>query len=170
MKTGLKKTKSGFSLIEMVIYIAIMALILVVVVNTLSVMILSQKKIKNHRVIEHSSSVALERLTREIKSSKRIDFDQSVFGSNPGRLVLEVENLIGESREIEFFVEDSILKFRDGELVAPLIDSRATIGSFLLYSLSEDGAQAVRIALTIEAGSGEFAKTETFYASALMRN
>ena len=41
----------GFSLLEMVIYVAIMALIMVVVVNTIIVMIFSQKRIENLRTI-----------------------------------------------------------------------------------------------------------------------
>lgn len=160
----------GFSLIEMIIYVAIMAMILVVIVNMLSVMILSQKKIKSHRIIEHSVNVAFERMTREIKSAESIDFNESVFGGNPGKLVLNTYNQDGGLKQIEFFIENGILKFKDGDLVGPLVDQKSQVANLIFYNLAEGNVRAVRIMMSISAGNGQFQKTETFYTGATIRN
>jgi len=162
----------GFSLLEMVIYVAIMALIMVVVVNTIIVMIFSQKRIENLRTIEHSAAVAMERLTRELREASSIDLGQSILGSHPGKMVINVIDENNNPQTIEFYLEGQTFVIEESNIgtSSPLIDPGARVTNLIFYSPTASSSRAVRIEMSIEAGQGQFLKSETFYNAVLLRN
>ena len=162
--------KKGFSLLEMVIYISILVLVLVVVVNMTTVIILSQKKVASLRVIEHSSGVSLDRMTREIKDSLDVDIVESVFGVHPGKLVLDTTDLEGNPKKIEFYIDANTLILKDGLTENPLTDAEVSVTNLVFQQVTENRAKAIRMELTLEAGAGEFYRSEDFLAAALIRN
>lgn len=161
--------QKGFNLLEMIVYISIMALILVVVVNTLIVMLFVGRNIKNLRMIEHSSITAFDRIVREVRDADSVDFALSQFDLNPGQLTLNTTDELGDPKIIEFVVVDDTLFYREnGNLQGPLIDSKVRITNLVFRYVLEGSERNIKVEMTLEAGRDEV-KSEDFYISATFR-
>lgn len=161
------KISEGFSLTEMIIYIAIMTLILIVVVNTLTIIIISQQKIGSLRVIEHSAAVFLDRLIREVRDASSIDTVQS----QSGRLILNSTDDDGDPQKVGFEFSNNTLNLTiDGNLIGPIVDPEVKVNDFVFTELNASSTKGVRVVITLEAGSNQSQKAETFYTTAIFRN
>src|SRR3989344_4982017 len=79
---------SGFSLIELIIYASILALILIVMVHTMFGIGSSYVNLKVMRNAENSAAVAMERMTRDIRDAESINLGASTLNAHPGKLML----------------------------------------------------------------------------------
>jgi type II secretory pathway pseudopilin PulG len=157
------KLKAGFSLMEMIVYISIMALIMVVVVNTLIVIISTQRDIKNLRAIEQSAISAFDRIIREVRDANSV---QSASSS----LVLNSTDDLGTPITVEFSVNSGVLEFKtDNGTSSPLTNSQVTVVSSTFYHIIEGSDSTVKVEMTLEAGQGQFFRSENFYTSATFR-
>ncbi len=92
MNLRLKKKKSGFTLVEIIFYISILAILLVVAVNFLTGLIRAQKKAEIHRKVWENADYALRRVIFEIENAESVyacSTCPSVFDDDAGYLSLE---------------------------------------------------------------------------------
>ena len=166
MALGLKKR--GFSMLEMVVYVTILATLFILVVNTILVVTGSYSSIKVSNTLNNSALMSLERLLLEIRNSKSINLGSSVFGTHPGRLVLNTGTTSPAS--IDFYIEDGQLKLKkDNVLTGSLTSDNVSVTNFVLTNTSSTTSSSVKIELTLNASEGDISKTEKFYASAVLR-
>ena len=106
----------GFTLLEALIYVAIIALLTVVVVNTAMVMTVTSAKARLKQNILGEGGVSLERLVREIRLADSVDVLGSTLGAHPG--VLKMNTIVGASDETpitrEFYLTGSTLVMKEG--------------------------------------------------------
>lgn len=163
---------SGFSLTEMIIYIAILAIILTVIINMLVSVIRSQRDIKSSKAIEETFISSFDRMVREIRDSVSIDGTSS-FGSNivnGGFLKLNSLDISGNPRTVEFFVSQGILRLRENDVVSgPLMPESASITNMVFYSIDTGRSKAVRIEVTAESGSGSAYKSSSLSTTVSLR-
>ena len=81
-------SKKGFSLIEMLIYIAVVSLMMILLVNTVLSIINAYSDLRLARNIETSATVSFDRMIREIRGAKSVDMINTTFGGSPGRPAL----------------------------------------------------------------------------------
>src|SRR3989344_5873245 len=81
--------RKGFTLIELVVYIGILALIGVAAVRLILSVSFNAAGIKAERALTASAEAAIEILTREIRQAYDVDSGASGFGANPSTLVLK---------------------------------------------------------------------------------
>ncbi len=84
----------GYTLVEAIIYIAILAILSIVFISLLFTMTQSYTKFRLERDLASSASLGLERLARETRQAKSIDL-ASTLGSHPGRLFLKTTDSAG---------------------------------------------------------------------------
>src|SRR3989344_5301997 len=77
------KRKNGFTLIEMVVYTTIVAIIFVVAVNTILLTSAAWGSARVKRNILNQGNAALELMLREIRLADSINTNGSTFGVNP---------------------------------------------------------------------------------------
>ncbi|MDO8569948.1 MAG: prepilin-type N-terminal cleavage/methylation domain-containing protein [bacterium] len=160
----------GFSLVEMLIYIAILVLMLTVIMNVVVSVIRSGRIIKSLRNVENSAIVSIERLTRELRQAESINVGLSTLNSNPGRLVLESTDDIGTPRTVEFYLfEDRILLKENGVDIGALTQMDARVSNLIFYRFSDPNSEGIRTEMTIESGTSTHYRSEKFYSSALLR-
>ena len=164
--------KSGFSLIEIVIYTAILAALSLFVANTTLLSFNSLNRARLNRKVALSAETALERLTREIKLASSINEAQSVLGTNPSTVVLNTvvsaEDITPASKIFSVSGGQITLQENGGEikfLTAPGI----TVSSFTASGIDLLHSKAIKINLVIESGGGSIRTSKTFYASAVLR-
>lgn len=84
--------RSGFTLLEFLIYIGIVSVVLVAMVLMTTESILLGAKSDALVSLHYSARYALDRIGEEIRNATNINEADSVFGSNPGRLSLVTAN------------------------------------------------------------------------------
>ncbi|MEW5907766.1 MAG: hypothetical protein AB1643_01095 [Patescibacteria group bacterium] len=167
----MKKSK-GVSLIEGIIYMAIFIVISVAVINSLIIVLGSFGKAKLLSAIDYSGEAAMERMIRETRMSYDVDSSFSVFGSNPGRLVLKKYISGGATTTVDFYINNGLLFVSEGgEAGETLIYSGVSVSNFTLNSISSSTtSKAIKISLELMANRGDYQRTERFYDTAILRD
>ncbi len=162
--------EAGFSLIEMVIYIAILALMLSVIVSVIYSLARSNRQIRTARLIENSAVTVLERIEREIRAAESLVDGASVFDVHPGSLTLNGEAQGGglEMTEIDF--ENGVISLHQGGVdLGAISDPDVTVSSLVFRHFESGEVEGVRVELTLTAGTSSYLRTENFYSSVLLR-
>lgn len=167
-----KRTKiGGFSLVEMLFYVALLSLALLVVTQTLLVMIRSYGNLRATQHIEQDGGFSLDRIVREIRDASEVTDAESVLGTNPGELFLVTTNAVGASRTVEFYIENGQIMLReDGTPVGSLTGTKTTVTNLVFRKITTTRSKGVKIEMTIESGSGTANKSKNFYGTAVLRD
>lgn len=162
--------KGGYLLVEMLFYILILTMLLLVIVNILVVLVSSERSIKTSRNIENAAAVSMERMTREIRNATSIDVANSTFGGSPGVLTLNTIDSSGNPESIKFYLSSSVVSLDQyGVYIGPLFPSSVTATSLIFREIDSGKSIAVKIEMTLTAGNGSYAKTASFYSTAILR-
>jgi type II secretory pathway pseudopilin PulG len=165
-----KPAVKGFSLVEMVIYVFILTLLLYVIVSLLTSMASTQRRFAAARTVESSMILSLERAVREIRGAVSIDQLNSVFNAHPGVLALIGEDAAGNPRAVRFeIINGTIHIIENGVDSGPITQEGATIESFILRQTTTSNSLGIKIELTVSAGVGAAARTESISTTASLR-
>lgn len=158
----------GFTLIEILFYAAIFAVVSVLVIDIILLMARTTKQIKAGRDLNSAAVSAMERMTREIKLADDLGILESSFGTSSGKLVLNsIDFETQASATIAFYLDGNSLVMQENSSASvPLTSPKVKINS-LVFRQAENSAKskAVKIELEITTGS----RTEKFYDSAILR-
>lgn len=161
--------KSGYTLVELIIYIGILSFISVTVITTLFSFVNSYRNVSALRLAENSGVYAMERIYRDTLFSSSVDDTNSTFDTSPGVLTLVATD--GDiSTTTRFYVQDGILKVNvNGSYIGPL-NGNGTQVTNLVFRLSNSGiSSAVRVDMTISATSGSVTKQKTYHRTVVLR-
>ncbi len=176
IKNSLKKNSlAGFSLIEMLIYIAVLSIIFLIVVGTTLSFASSYRTLAALRAADNAGIDTLEPMTRTIRAAGSVLTSQSVLGSNPGTLALyEAHN--GNSTTTTFDLQNGVVEMtvmvnniKDAALSGPLTSSNAMVTNLVFDALSTSTASAVKIDMTAIGISGSVQKSKNFYSTIVLR-
>ena len=163
----------GSSLVETLIYAAILGMVAVFTTDSILVMMNSYSRVKVSRNLNASVSVAMDRMTNEIRMANNIDDAGSIFATSSGKLKLNTTDLVGSPTTVEFFLSGKAIFVKDGYgLTEALTSSSTEIANlnFNKITISGDGAsKAMKINLTAKAKNGRMEKTENFYNTTILR-
>lgn len=158
-----KNKTRGFSLIEMIVYVAILSFVMVFVVFSATYVGRSYKLLKSERAFAVSGSSAVDRIVREARDADTIDDAGSTYGTYPGEVTLQPGNR-------RFFVEEGVLKFQEGVLVAgALTTPDVEVTDFLVYKIITPHSEAMRIELEVQAQVGETVRSKRFFGGAVLK-
>lgn len=165
------RLQAGFSMVEMLIYLALLASVTIFLVNGISAITKSYADIRLAKAVSTSASAALQRIIHETRQASSIDLSGSTFGANPGVLRLVDTDSSGATTTVAFTVVNGVLRVsRGGVDEGPLTLSGASVTNFTLALLQNSISNAVRMTLTIQSSFGVKTRTETFYTTAVTRN
>lgn len=165
-----KKSK-GFTLVEMVIYIAFFALLSTLAVEATIVVMKSFYTLKLTQSVNQSATVALERLSREVRNAYDFDVAQSAFGTSPGRLTLKTKDAAGANTTIEFYVDAANqLRLNEGGVdKGALVTKSVTITNLVFRSIATTNSKAVKIEATLRDSRAATVQTVKFYDTIVLR-
>jgi Tfp pilus assembly protein FimT len=163
-----KKNKKGFSLVEMLIYTALLSFFMIIVVNAGIIMTGAYARARTAKLLNASSVSILTRLSTEIKKSSEVSA-ASILNSNPGALVLSQPTDTG-IETVEFYILDGRLVLRRaGAVIGTLSPENVTLNNLVFQKITTTNGQAVRLVLTLSANKGGDVRTETFYNTTVLR-
>lgn len=167
-KKNNQKILTGFTLIEMLVYIALVAIIVSVIVAFAFWMIQISAKAKVNSEVLSNARRALETMAYEIKKSKSVYAPTSVFDRNPGQLGLKQTAAAGTDETttvIDFFLCGQSLclkREKAGPIALTGSSVRVTNLSFS-RRLNSAAAESIRIVLKVES----LASSRPEYASSI---
>src|SRR3989344_4016883 len=99
-----REQTDGYTLIETVIYVALIGVMAVFVVSSVIYMFRAFASVRVERNISMSGDVAMEAMVREIRAATSTDLAVSVFNAHPG--VLQID-------QKKFFLSGAVLQLKD---------------------------------------------------------
>lgn len=160
----------GFTLIEILVYIAILAVLSVAAVNMLLLVSSSLAEIRVTRSINAAAASSLERIIRQIRDADAVNVGSSTLGSSPGVL-----SLSGSESPVlihRFSVSGGTLFFQSGSNTPIGLTASGLTVTNLVFRLitTSTTSQAVKVELTLAASTGKATTTQNFYGTAVLRN
>ncbi len=147
------KKQSGFSLIEIIVYLGILTFMTVVVINSTFSLFKNFNIIKANQSMESNAISILDKMTRDIRDTKNILTSQSSFGVNNGILSLQIASSTNEnsSTTIKYYLENEKIKYmQNGILLGNLSNKEIRVDNFKLYYFTVNGYEAIKIELNLK--------------------
>lgn len=164
------RTQSGFSLLEVVVYVALFSTLSLTVANSMIQTVRGFNYLRASRDIDTASVFIMERLAADIKNATSIDAGNSTFGTSPGRLTLNVTNASGTPMTTEYFVLANNLRIKEaGVDVGSLMSATARIQSLKFFSINTGGTSGIKIELQLQSTRGVVMVNENFYNTIMLR-
>ena len=153
MPKHLPLKKSGFSLIETVVYVALVAVFSVGVIQVLLSETNAWGRARTERNLNDTAMLVMERLSHEIRLAKSVTTGESSLGTHPG--VLALQTFSGTSSNdpssIVIFLDGTDLKIRrDSGPATTLSGNDVTITNLVFYRIASAKSEGVRIELTAQ--------------------
>ncbi|MEK7139895.1 MAG: prepilin-type N-terminal cleavage/methylation domain-containing protein [Patescibacteria group bacterium] len=137
---------SGYTLMEAVVYIAVLAVFSVIAVNAIIIILGSFRHLRAERTVNTAAQVSFERMVRDTRTAESITILQSTFDTNPGRLTLVNPDMSAT----EFYIENGTLKVRENGVYAGMLTASTTVVDTLVFRFINHGTvQGVRMELTL---------------------
>lgn len=166
-----RKSRRGVTLVELIIYIALLGLISFLVIGAIVQMARAFVAFQVTQSITNSGNIAMERMAREVRNAKAIKAASSTFDVHPGRLVLFIDDIdTGASTTIDFFVSTSTLWAQVGtDSPEPLLAASTTVDNLVFREITSSTTKAVKTEMTISLTKGTTTRSANFYNTVLLR-
>ena len=163
------RQKSGLSLIEVVIYVAILGFILVLVFDTVLAVSRAVTEVRMEKKIVTSGTLVLERLSREVRDSTDIVADSSIFDVDAGQLTTRREDPIGTFTPVTFaLASHDRLRLTKGATSELLTPASVRVSKLLFRSISTPNGEGVKVELELSATTSA-TTTYKFYSTIILR-
>ncbi|MBI5045545.1 MAG: prepilin-type N-terminal cleavage/methylation domain-containing protein [Candidatus Niyogibacteria bacterium] len=167
----LRRKNCGFTLIETVIYVSMLAVVLVFTINMLLVIFSTVGDFKATRRLNSSAEAAMERMIRETRSAYSVDDAASVFEAHPGRLYLHKKNPdTGAEETMEFYLSGAALAYKANGGAEQLLSlPEIEVTNLVFRKLTGSTvSQAVKIEMQMRSSAEQY-KSGNFYSTIILR-
>ena len=158
----------GYSLIELVIYLAIFIGISVVIIHSLVSIMRTYATAESYRRLQNNGELAMERIVREVRQANSITAGASTFDTSPGTLSIASTDEDSVNHIIVFDVADGALRMTDNADSGNLTSSEVVVSSLLFRNISTAGGGGVKIELVLSTANGHSASAP-FYSTVMLR-
>jgi len=165
---SLQKNKllKGFSLVEIIIYLAIFTAVSILVINSLIVSMSSFGATHTNHILMESGLSSMDRMSREIRDSISIDLVSSSLAT--GTLVL----IRPDSSSLKISKNGNALNIyqsSDPLVGLNLLDSNIAVDSLVFRRIDTVAGEAVKIEMIIRDTKSKNNRTEKFYNTIILR-
>lgn len=145
--------KNGFTIVELIIYIAVFAILITTITLFALSFIEAATKSRIKKEVTLGTYSAMKAMVYEIKRANSVYTPTSVFGSHPGQLSLETSQELPEGEQatyIDFYLDsDRLYLKREGQNPQLLISENLKLTN-LEFEYLASTPESVRIDLTLE--------------------
>ncbi|MEK7148440.1 MAG: hypothetical protein AAB770_00815 [Patescibacteria group bacterium] len=166
-----KKNFSGFTLVEMIIYVAFFAVLSILALNATILAMKSFYTIRIAQGVSQSATTALERMSREIRNAYDINETNSTFATSTGRLTLRTKDSLGANTTIEFYVDGANkLNMKIGGVEnGPLFTKTVTLTNLVFRLITTGNSKAIKIEMALSDSRSNTVKLVKFYDTIVLR-
>lgn len=161
-------TTKGFSLVEMLVYIAVLVMISTAVVSTYLSLDSVLARNQTERAVTKAAAAAMEHMLRDIRAASTVNTAER---SLPDELAVDR----GLSTTTEFYlVDERIYVDVNDQTIGPITPEEVSVSDLTFDHHEHTGTsletEAVRISFTIAVETKSASTTRTFYSSAVLRD
>lgn len=151
--------KNGYSIVEILVYLAIFTSVSILVINLFIVILSSLNNTIVTRKIIESGQISMDRMSREIRQAQSID-----ISSTSSSLVLTGTNTINFKKE-----NNALNLYKNSSLEGNLLGEDVSVTSLVFRPISTVESRAVKIEMTVEYSKGSYVRSENFYNTIVLR-
>lgn len=129
-----RQSNNGFTLVETLIYIAIVGGIMVTFISFSLNISAARNKVYSAQEVQSNARLALDIITKKIQSASSVSTTASVFGSNPGTLYLIMSSSTLNPTIISLSANTSSLQIKEGAASTTVITSNVVSVSNLVFN------------------------------------
>lgn len=167
-----KDSERGVTLIEIIIYFTLLAIMSGVVINSLFSLFSSYGQIKVIQDMETTAILVLDKLNRDIQSAQSVNIAQSSFGIPESYLTLTVPNTTGGTDTIKYYATSSKIKVdKNGAYLGTLSLSSVSVNNFIIRQITSSSTSAFKVELGLQGTARNSTSTiyKNFYTTAQLR-
>jgi len=165
----------GFSLIEMIVYIAIMTIIVTTFIQSFVVILKSNKNAFADMNIRNSGYGAMQTMIGEIRKGSTLDIADSNFAS--GTALINEVDASSTLTVVKFSVDSTskVLNFYSGatstalSLIGPLTSNDTQVSQLIFTPINTGSTTALRIQLNMQTTIDNRLRSEWFYSTVVLR-
>jgi type II secretory pathway pseudopilin PulG len=167
MSFFIKKSKSnfikGYSIVEILFYISIFAILTLAVINALITMTKAFREVTVQSDLVTASSM-IERISREIRQSLSIN---NISASD---LKLNTKDDLGNSKTVRFAMSGSNLQFYENDVLTGNLNTTNTVVTDLSFAeITTVAGKAIKLSISVRSARDPNNRVETFYDSIVLR-
>ena len=164
------KRARGVSLMETVVYVALVAFISILVVESIIALMRTFREVRAARDIGNSAILALDRIAKEVRLADAVGAGGE-FATTSSKLVLEYSGVSTTTKEFSLDGNGSLRLIVNEADVGALTSPNVLFTNFWVDQATTSTKTAFRITLTIkDKRETSVPRTATFYGAATMRN
>jgi len=158
------KKQRGATLLELLIYVAVLSLVFLVIGETFTTLVFTQKKIEARKTVDRNLEFSVKKIQQSIESAS------AVSGSYPA----DTLSLTVDGQSVSYYISSGVLKKQTGVEVTDLTSSNVSVAAgsdYLFYKIENPSANAtiqVKIKMTYISNDPQLqnieAKTQTTIA------
>jgi len=166
MKANKKNIIFGYSLVEIIIYLAIFTTLSILVINSFIIILSSFSATSSNRKLLESGLSSMERITREIRQAKSIDIANSAAAT----LQLNSADNLGNAVVIKLTLENGDLNlYENGNLAGNLLNQNTDLTGLTFRQIAMAQGEAVKIEMTVQDPQSKNLRSENFYNTVILR-
>jgi type II secretory pathway pseudopilin PulG len=163
--TPIHQTHRGFSLIEMLLYLAITVTLASALVTTFLSLDTTLIRNRVERELTEAAQMSLEQMVRTIRNAHSVNTAQSTLGTSPGTLAV-----VESGSTTAFSISNGRLVMSiNGTQVGPLTSDAVTVKSLTFHHHVGSTFEMVRAELVLSTNHRTSSSTRTYYTSAVLR-
>lgn len=144
-------TVKGFSLVELIVYIGLLSLLTVTLTSTVISLFTTKEHLEAREEIAYSSTISLERMTREIRKAKSVATGVSTLGSHPSTLTLNTTDSSGDPTTVTINLISGRIFLKEGANAAyPLSENSVTVSDFVVTRYVTTNTEGIAIEITAQ--------------------
>ncbi len=162
----------GFSLLETVIYIALMTIILASLIFLIDQASHTYSMLKSNRGIERSAINVMNKISEIASVSTKIEMADTVFEDNSGSIaMIEFNNEGTESTTTKFYLESGrVVMAQNGSVLGPITLAESNVTKLMFKNMSTSTINGFKVELSIDnASSSAEYMSKAFYNSYILR-
>jgi type II secretory pathway pseudopilin PulG len=166
-----RKMAGGYSLVEMVVYMALFITLSTVLVGALAGLSRAYTEVRVNDDLLDAVHVATERMVREFRNAESIDGGSSVLDMTPGTLVLNALDGSGSPKTVTFALSGGVLQIADSTDTEPrdLTGGRIAVTSLVFRTITTTAGSAVRVEMTVRSLRSPSGRTVSVSETAALR-
>ncbi|HEU0080557.1 MAG TPA: prepilin-type N-terminal cleavage/methylation domain-containing protein [Candidatus Paceibacterota bacterium] len=170
MSRASDRRDGGFSLAELIVYVALVAILLGVIVSTALSMGAVYRRSRTYLDINSAAVTAFSRFSRDIRRASAIDLNDSVLAATPGRLTLLMKRSDDTNDSVSYYVSDSKVKVdENGAYAGDVTQGDVAVFNLTFRKFASASSTAIRIEMTMAPAASTSVPALNFYGTYVLR-
>lgn len=163
-KSRTKKINAGFTLVEMMVYLALLIVISISAVVALISFSDALQSYRTNQLLVRNGIAVLERFQTDVRSAQDVDVVNSTLGVSPGAL-----RVLTGATTTDFTVNGSVITVATNGVPQELTRNTVTVDALEFNVYENVVTEMVRMQVTLTATVGATTRTQTFTTAVVLR-